>query len=73
MDTSSVVGFGLTIGFLAVFLVVAWAQLWRARKVAAGEISVGNRAHEANPTDPGDEVDPGPGDAEVPPDRGRGS
>ncbi len=58
MDTSSLVGFGLTIGSLVVFLVVSWAQLGRARKVVAGEITVGGTPRGSTADDPG----PGPDD-----------
>lgn len=54
MDTSSLVGFGLTIGFLVVFLVVSWAQLGRARKVLAGEITVGGTPRGSTADQPDD-------------------
>lgn len=54
METSTVVGFALTLGFLAVFLAVSVRQLARVRKVAAGEITVGPRPPTSDDGDPDD-------------------
>jgi len=58
METSSLIGFGLTIGCLVVFMAVSWAQLGRARKVAAGKITVGNRPPGSTVADPDDDPEP---------------